>query len=187
MNLDLTGQIWGMQVSLIGEVTQDIKITDWLPLLAVPLTAIFTYFITATTQERKHRKELKRGVYFELIDVITKARKVYEDNKRNPVEEDPAKQTLEDRDRIDREMMIPYAFQAAKFKTYAVGSKEFNNLIDIQLREKDSIKAGTNQEYQAFLKILTEQMEHELIEQTFIENIISWVKKIVSKVSTWSR
>jgi hypothetical protein len=181
MDLNLTGQIWGMPVSLIGEVTQDIKITDWLPLLAVFLTAIFTYYITATIQEWNHRRDLKRHAYFELIDVITKTRKVYDDNRRNPVEEDPAKQTNEDRDRIDREMMIPYAFQAAKFKTYAVGSKEFNNLIDTQLKEKDPIKLGSNQEYQRFMKSLTDQMEHELIHQTFIEKVISWSKNLLGK------
>lgn len=181
MDLNLTGQIWGMPVSLIGKVTQDIKITDWLPLLAVFLTAIFTYFITTTIQEWNHRKELKRHVYFELIDVITRARKVYDDNQRNPVEEDPAKQTAEDRDRIDREMMIPYAFQAAKFKTYAVGSKEFNNLIDTQLKEKNPIKMGSSQEYQIFMKSLTDQMELELINRTFIEKTVSWSKNWLGK------
>jgi hypothetical protein len=171
MDLNLTGQIWGMPVSFIGQVTQDTKITDWLPLVAVFLTAIFTYFITTTIQEWNHRKELKRQVYFELIDVITKARKVYDDNRLNPVQEDPTKQTREDRDRIDREMTIPYAFQAAKFKTYAGGSKEFNNLIDTQLNKRNPIKNGTNQEYQRFMKSLTDQMTKELIKKPFFEKI----------------
>ena len=76
-------------------------------------------------------------------------------------------------------MMIPYAFQAAKFKTYVVGSKEFNNLIDTQLNEKDPIKLGSNQEYQRFMKSLTDQMEHELIHQTFIEKVVSWSKNLL--------
>jgi len=120
MDLHLTGQIWGTPVSLIGQTTQDAKITDWLPLVAVILTAIFTYYITATIQERNHQKELKRLAYFEQIDVITKARKVYDDNRLHPVQEDPTKQTPGDRERMDREMVVAYTFQAAKFKTYAV-------------------------------------------------------------------
>jgi hypothetical protein len=181
MDVHLTGQIFGIPISLIGQATQDIKITDWLPLIAVFLTAIFTYFITATIQERNHQKELKRQAYFELIDVITKTRKVYDDNRHNPVQEDPEKQTAEDRERIEREMMIPYAFQAAKFKTYVVGSKEFNELIDTQLKEKDPVKNGNDLEYQRFMKSLIDQMTKELINQTFIKKANSWSRRLSGK------
>ena len=177
MDLDLTGQILGMPFSLIGKATQDIKITDLIPLVAVILTAIFTYFITATIQERNHRKELKRQVYFELIDVITKIRKVNDDNRRYPVNEDPKTQTADDRDRIDREMTIPYTFIAAKFKIYAVGSKEFNNLIDTMLEKGNPVRNGTNSEFQEFLGRLIIQMQKELVEPTIKEKIVSWLHK----------
>jgi hypothetical protein len=112
MDFNLTGFFLGMPINLTAHSPQDL-IKDWLPLLAVFLTAIFTYFITSSIQERNHRKDLKREVYFELIDVITNARKVYDDNRRNPLNEDPNTQTREDLDRMDKEIMVAYTPHSA--------------------------------------------------------------------------
>jgi hypothetical protein len=128
MDLNLTGYFWGMPINITAHSPQDL-IKDWLPLIAVALTALFTYYITSTVQEWNRRKELKRQVYFELIDVITKVKRVYEDNKFSPVSPDPEK----DMERKNKEISIATEFQASKFKAYVGGSKEFNELIDNKL------------------------------------------------------
>lgn len=167
MDFNLTGLLWGMPVDFTGHATQD---TNWppliVPLIAVVLTAILTYTIASTIEENRHRKELKRIVYFELIDFITKAKKVYEDNKFNPVSDDPKK----DVERKDREMMIATEFTAAKFKTYVGGSNELNNLIDKEL-SKDILKDCDLKTYQQIMKKLIGQMKRELITPTILERI----------------
>lgn len=157
MDLNLTGYFWGMPIDLTGKLTQDLKITDWLPLIVVFLAAGFTYFITVTMEKRKHKWELKRQVYFELIDVITWTRKVYEDNQINPVSEDPT----EDIERKDNEIKIAHAFVAAKMKVYICGSDELNSFIDAQL---PTALRSNNEIYKELLKKLKTIMKKELVE-----------------------
>jgi hypothetical protein len=171
MDVNLTREFLGMPVNLVGKATQDVNITDWLPLVAVILTAIFTYYITTTIQERYHRKELKRQVYFELIEVITQAKKIFEDNRINPVSEDPDK----DVERKDKEIEIATAFIAAKFKAYVGGSKEFNALLDATL-PVDVLQSSNLMTFQSLMKKLTDQMTGELIQPTFMDQIIMRVR-----------
>jgi hypothetical protein len=81
---------------------------------------------------------------------------------------------------------VGYTFQAAKFKTYAAGSREFNNVIDTQLKTNNPIKNASNQEYQRFMKSLTDQMTTELITPSVIEKIYlrlkKWRRKKVDRV-----
>ena len=80
MDINLKGQFFGMPTLLTCHIT-----TDWLtvliPVLVVFLAAFFTYFITVTIERQKHRRELKSQAYFELLDLITKARKVETDSR----------------------------------------------------------------------------------------------------------
>jgi len=142
-------------------------------LLVVVVGGIITYYTTVTIEERKSRRELKRQVYFELIDVITNAKKVFEDNRLNPVSEDPER----DEERKDKEMGIAFAFQAAKFKAYVGGSKEFNKLIDSKL-PPDVLRDSDIETYQRSIKVLTDQMTKELIQPTFMEKTL---------ISAWRR
>ncbi len=162
MDLNLTVPIWDLHVDQAAQ--EIIK----LPLIVVAVGSIITYFITVTIEEQKHRRELKRQVYFELIDVITRARKVYDDNRLNPLSEDPTK----DKERRDKEIEIAYAFQAAKFKAYVGGSKEFNRLIDTTL-PPDVIRNSDIMTYQGSIKALTDQMTRELVKPTIRETLDS--------------
>jgi hypothetical protein len=137
-----------MPVNLAGEVTQEY----WFPLIIVLFAGLINFLINLTIEGLKHRKELKRQVYFELIDVITKTRKVYEDNILY--------KQLPDVEKKDKDIEIVFAFQAAKFKAYVGGSKEVNAFIDTQYKK---VIEQDNKTYQKFFKGLIDLMTQELV------------------------
>ncbi len=153
----------------MSQVTQSLKIIDLLvPLLVVVLGATITFFITIYIENRRQKWELKREVYFEIIDIITKVRKVIEDNKFNPVSEDPEA----DNERKDREIGIAHEFVAAKAKAYVGGSKELNRLLDERL--DDAIKSDTKK-YQKFLIDVTNKMTKELSSEEPTKDFWRWL------------
>ena len=145
------------------------KITEWLPLIVVFLAAGFTYFITLVIEDRRHKRELKRQVYFELIDAITKTRKVYEDSLLGPKPDEAKK---------DKDIEIAHAFVAAKVKAYIGGSKELNSLVDEQLQ---AAITSDNKTYQEFLKKLTGKMTAELVKPSIIKKLRSLLKERMAK------
>lgn len=73
MNLNLTGEFWDMPFNLIGQATEDssIKFTDWLPLVVVIIGGIFTYYTAIVLERRKRKFDLKRQIYFEVIEIFS--------------------------------------------------------------------------------------------------------------------
>jgi len=148
-----------MDINLTGQIL--------LPFLVVVVGGIITYYITVTIEERKSRRALKVQVYFELIDVIVQAKRVFEDNRLNPVSEVPGK----DKEIKDKDMGVASAFLVAKLKAYVGGSEEFNKLIDSKL-PPNVLKDSDIETYQRSVKLLIDQMKKELTQPTFMERIL---------------
>ncbi len=78
MDLNLTGELWGMPISFIGQMTEEssIEITDWLPslisIVVVIIGGFITYSSTISIEERKLQYELKKKAYFDVLDVVPK-------------------------------------------------------------------------------------------------------------------
>jgi hypothetical protein len=73
MDLNFSGDLWGMPVNLVGQLTQEpsIRMTDLLPLIVVFIGGLITYYVTSSVERNKRQYELKAQIYFEATDILT--------------------------------------------------------------------------------------------------------------------
>jgi hypothetical protein len=142
MDVNLTGQIAGIPVSLTGQITSEstLRILDWLPILVVIIGGLITYFVTSTIEERKRHFELKKQVYFEFIDQITKAKRLDAELRRlEQLPSDIGRDLAINRQHALITDMRP-DFDAAKLKVQVCGSDKVKILIhDLTLVVDDNL------------------------------------------------
>jgi hypothetical protein len=131
MDINFTGQMWGVPISLIGQITNEsiIKFTDWLPILVVVVGGLITFFVTSTIEESKRHYELKKQVYFEFIDQITKTRSLIIELRKIDQLPPGLDRDIALRNQFARVNEMDPQFDAAKLKVQVCGSDEIGDLI----------------------------------------------------------
>ena len=107
---------------------------DWLPAIVsvavVIIGGIITYFVTITIEERKRHYELKKQVYFEFMDQITRARRLILEQKRIESLENYLTKGLDLKENFCQVKDMYPNFDAAKLKVQVCGSDKIKNLIE---------------------------------------------------------
>ena len=128
MDINLTGQIWGMPFNIFGQTNEKLW---WISLVVVLVGGAITYFVTITIEDSKRHADLRKQAYFEFIDQIASARRLIIEYRRLEALDATTNPTRNTDLRTQYRLIQDFypQFDAAKLKVQACGSNKVKNLI----------------------------------------------------------